>query len=143
MRWSDGPKAGFSTAAPDDFYLPVDPEPADANVAVQSGRPDSLLNFVKHLIALRRAHDAFAASSEFTPLYFNADSPLFAYEVSNKEKRALVALNPSNRTVRGTIDLSKVWNPIPEPIHSQGSVSIDSAGNLELGAVSFAIFVEE
>ncbi|MFP4375774.1 MAG: alpha-amylase family glycosyl hydrolase [Spirochaetales bacterium] len=142
MRWTDGPKAGFSSAAPDEFYLPVDPEPADANVGVQAERPDSLLSFVKQLIRLRTENDAFAASSELTPLYFNADSPLFAYELTNKGKRALVVLNPSNRGVRGTIDLSDVFAPIPEPVHSQGTISIDEGGNIELGPVSFAIFVE-
>ena len=58
MQWDDGPNAGFSTADPGRLYLPVDPDPARPTIAAQEHDPDSTLNLVRRLIALRRATPA-------------------------------------------------------------------------------------
>lgn len=55
MQWSAGEHAGFSPAKP---WLPVHPEFAACNVEQQCDDPDSLLNFHKRLIALRKDHPA-------------------------------------------------------------------------------------
>jgi alpha-glucosidase len=57
MPWTaDGPNAGFSTAA--QTWLPVDEAHQPLSVASQEGDPDSMLNFTRRLIALRRTHAA-------------------------------------------------------------------------------------
>ena len=52
MQWSDSKDAGFSTAAT--TWLPVAPDYTTVNVKTEEGEPDSLLNWNKKLIAMRR-----------------------------------------------------------------------------------------
>ncbi|KAA8721591.1 alpha-amylase family glycosyl hydrolase [Corynebacterium phocae] len=60
MQWSAGPQSGFSAAT--DTYLPAF---ADTSVAAQEGDPQSLLHFVRELIALRRELPELHASAAF------------------------------------------------------------------------------
>lgn len=52
MQWDDSKDAGFSTAAT--TWLPVAPDYTTVNVKTEEGEPDSLLNWHKKLIAMRR-----------------------------------------------------------------------------------------
>jgi alpha-glucosidase len=52
MQWSDTKDAGFSTAAT--TWLPVAPDYTTVNVKTEEGEPDSLLNWNKKLISMRR-----------------------------------------------------------------------------------------
>lgn len=56
MQWDTSKNAGFSTA--DKTWLPVPPNYKTINVAVEEKEPDSLLNWNKKLIALRRSNRA-------------------------------------------------------------------------------------
>ena len=59
MPWTaEAPNAGFSSAP--DTWLPVDPAHPPLSVAMQERDPDSMLNFTRRLIALRRASPALA-----------------------------------------------------------------------------------
>ena len=51
MQWSDGKNAGFTTGAP---WLRVNPNYTAINVEKEAQDPDSVLNFYKKLIALRK-----------------------------------------------------------------------------------------
>jgi maltose alpha-D-glucosyltransferase/alpha-amylase len=63
MQWSSDRNAGFSRGNPQKLYLPViiDPEYhfEAVNVEAQQNNPNSLLWFMKRLIALRKRHKAF------------------------------------------------------------------------------------
>lgn len=67
MQWDGSPSGGWSTADPDDFYLPVVTGekygPAAVNVADQMEDPSSLLWFMRDILSTRRA----------TPELFEAD----------------------------------------------------------------------
>jgi alpha-glucosidase len=52
MQWSDSKDAGFSTSAV--TWLPVAPDYTTVNVKTEEGEPDSLLNWNKKLIAMRK-----------------------------------------------------------------------------------------
>jgi alpha-glucosidase len=52
MQWNNAKDAGFSTAAT--TWLPVAPDYTTVNVKTEEGDPDSLLNWNKKLIAMRR-----------------------------------------------------------------------------------------
>jgi len=60
MQWSPDRNAGFSTANPHQLFLPaiIDPEYhyETVNVETQRARPNSLLSWMRQLIALRRRH---------------------------------------------------------------------------------------
>ena len=60
MQWGPGPGAGFSSAAADRFYLPLDPDPDRPDVATQRADEGSLLHLVRRLVALRHATPALA-----------------------------------------------------------------------------------
>jgi maltose alpha-D-glucosyltransferase/alpha-amylase len=63
MQWSADRNAGFSHANPQKLYLPViiDPEYhyESVNVEAQQNNPNSLLWYMKRLMALRKRHKAF------------------------------------------------------------------------------------
>jgi maltose alpha-D-glucosyltransferase / alpha-amylase len=67
MQWSAEPSAGFSRAAPSDLYLPLIEDDAyhhrTVNVAAERRRDDSLLAFVRWLIAVRRSRSSFGRGS--------------------------------------------------------------------------------
>jgi alpha-glucosidase len=56
MQWTPGPQAGFSTDP--HTWLPVAPDYKTVNVQTESAEPDSLLNWYKELITLRRTNGA-------------------------------------------------------------------------------------
>ena len=62
MQWDDTPNAGFSTASPDRFYLPLIQDavysPQRVNVAAQQADPSSQLNLIKRFISVRKQHPA-------------------------------------------------------------------------------------
>ena len=56
MQWTPGPDAGFSTAA--HTWLPIPGSYTSINVQTESADPNSLLNWYKKLIELRRTNPA-------------------------------------------------------------------------------------
>jgi len=67
MQWSGDRNAGFSTANSQALYLPVVTDPEfhfqAINVETQQANPESLLWWMKRLIALRRRYPAFGRGS--------------------------------------------------------------------------------
>jgi alpha-glucosidase len=56
MQWDDSANAGFSEAKP---WLPVPPNKAQINVKAEEADPNSLLNWYKALIKLKKTNPAF------------------------------------------------------------------------------------
>ncbi len=67
MQWNGEPGAGFSQAAPDQFWLPlIDDETygyQHLNVAAQMADPNSLFHTIKHMISVRKAHPVLGEGS--------------------------------------------------------------------------------
>ena len=93
MQWKRGAGMGFTTNKTP--YIPFDKEKDAPTVAAQEGDGASLLENVKALLALRRAHAALASFGEFVPVYAEAGRYPFAYERRSADERILVVLNPS------------------------------------------------
>jgi maltose alpha-D-glucosyltransferase/alpha-amylase len=98
MQWDDSPSAGFSSASPDRFYLPVDPAPDRPSVATQRADDTSLLHLVRRLIALRRAHPALGTRgavqvlhSGYPMVFLRGDSHLVVVNPRREPARAVVA----------------------------------------------------
>ncbi len=89
MQWTSGKNKGFSETD-GALYLPVDPAADAPNVADQEKDPDSMLNFVRKLIALRQANPDLGNYSPFEVYSAEKGSRVFAY----KRGQMLVAMNP-------------------------------------------------
>jgi alpha-glucosidase len=87
MQWDASGNAGFSNSTP---WLPIADDYRDINVAVETGKKESLLTLYRRLIALRRAEPALAIG-EIALLPTNGD--LIAYIRKAGERRLLIVLN--------------------------------------------------
>lgn len=91
MQWSDGPNGGFTTGTP---WFMVNPNYREINVAEQQSRPDSLLNYYKRLIALRKSDDYLDTFTygDFVPAY-ETEPGILAYLRKGENQTILVAGN--------------------------------------------------
>lgn len=105
MQWANAPNAGFSPAGVQ-TWLPVNPNYAQGvNVADQLANPDSLLNFYRRLLHVRRQTPALIGG-DYTPLYEEAQDYLVFLRSSQEDHQTcLVVLNMSDRGHTLTFDL--------------------------------------
>ncbi len=102
MQWNDSANAGFSTADP---WLPVPPSFKTRNVEAELKDPDSILQFYKHLLILRR-QDPSLREGEYIPL--SEDRPdVVSYLRRYKNQAVLVVLNMSGTEQKVSFDLAK------------------------------------
>ncbi|MGM9549816.1 MAG: alpha-amylase family glycosyl hydrolase [Faecousia sp.] len=94
MQWDGSVNAGFSAAPKEKLYIPQDPASDRPTVRAQVGDPNSLMNQVRHLIALRQAHPALQNRGGITFVSNGAPKQPLAYERSDDGEKLLVAINP-------------------------------------------------
>ena len=99
MQWDGGKNLGFSEADAEDLYLPVEQGTAHT-VAAQEADPDSMLNHVRGLIALRHSKADLQNYSPFEVFSAERGSRVFAY----KRGKLLVAMNPGLRDEKLALD---------------------------------------
>ncbi len=128
MQWAPGKNLGFSAAAPEALYLPVGEADGAPTVAEQEQTPDSFLNFVRTLIALRKAHPDLGNYSPFAVYFAEKGNRLFAY----KRGEMLLAVNPSAQSLR--LDLDRPYSPV----YTIGSPAL-AGTTLHLPPQSFAV----
>lgn len=128
MQWSREKNLGFSTAAPEELYLPVDSAEDAPTVTDQSADPGSLLNTVKAVLALRHQEEDLQADAEFGVVCSEPGKP-FVYRRGN----LLLAVNPNGQDV--SIDLNEGSRSV---IFSIGSGSLKN-GKLKVGPQTFLI----
>ena len=92
MQWDDSTNAGFSSEKP---WLPVHPNYKNRNVAAQQKDKNSIFNFTRQLIALRKKHQTLRRG-EIIPL---TETPrdLMAYLRKDSDEKILVILNFSKK----------------------------------------------
>ena len=88
MQWSAEPYGGFSKTTP---WLKIHQNYLSRNVQAQQADPDSLLNFYKYLLHLRRSYAALRGGL-FIPLHHEPQRVLSFIRQDN-DHRILVALN--------------------------------------------------
>lgn len=98
MQWDNSAYAGFSTVRP---WLPIHADFPERNVATQSGDADSLLNFTRKLIALRKEMPALR-SGEFIPL--SSPSGTFVYRRQSFGQTVQVMLNFTRNPIQIPVD---------------------------------------
>jgi alpha-glucosidase len=105
LQWSEEPNAGFSPpdVAP---WLPVNPDYAEGvNVAAQESDPDSLLNFYRRMLRLRRSTPALVAG-DYHALHGHSDDYLaFLRHDEASGQSCLVVLNFSDKPQTLVFDL--------------------------------------
>lgn len=91
VQWSSGKNAGFTSGTP---WLKVNPNYQDINVAEQQRREDSVLNYYKQLLALRKSPEwaEVFTYGRFVPVLEDEEN-IFAYERRGEDRSALVVAN--------------------------------------------------
>ncbi|MCL6646900.1 MAG: maltose alpha-D-glucosyltransferase [Chloroflexi bacterium] len=144
MQWSSDRNAGFSEANEQQLYLPVIVDPEyhyqAVNVAVQQKNPQSLLNWMKQIIALRKRFRAFSRGS--LELLAPSNHRVLAFIRRSGEETILVVANLSRFVQAVKLDLSAYRGR--EPLEMFGGSPFPRIGDepyfLTLGPHSFYWF---
>lgn len=162
MQWTSGETAGFSTCSPDKLYLPVCTEwsPAtsypqyldwkknfetgkvkpiakgEITVESQDKDSESILNWTRELIALRKSSEALWADSKFIPVFNESQPYPMVYLRSNGKETFLIALNPTgtrksltlNDEVSSYRSMTEGVKGIVNPVASIGKCSYKRTG---------------
>lgn len=134
MQWTDDPNGGFSPAQVE-TWLPVNPNYREGiNVKEQERNPNSLLNYYKRLLQVRKNTPALI-EGEYVPLDRTAKDYFAFLRVSNNQT-VLVVLNFS--ASRLDLDFSRTREIKESKLHilfssAERSVKIKSPRGLEIG----------
>lgn len=92
VQWDSSENAGFTTGTP---WFYVNPNYKEINAAAQEEDPDSLLNFYRKAIKLRKSLEAvrFGDYKEYYPL----DSKLYVYRRESEKEKILVICSFSEK----------------------------------------------
>jgi len=93
MPWENEPLGAFTTGEP---WLPLSPANTARAVLVQEGDPQSLLNYTRAVLALRKGHPALRLGSMAG---LEAEGPLLRFERAHGDERVLCLFNLSPRSL--------------------------------------------
>ena len=96
MQWDDSINAGFSAAASDKLYIPLDPSADRTTAEKEMSDDNSLRSEVKKLIAVRQAHTALQSTGEIEFVCDGAPGKPLAYLRSFEDEKILVVINPTD-----------------------------------------------
>lgn len=102
MQWDDSKNAGFTTGTP---WIDVNPNYTKINAKEQVARENSVFNYYKKLIALRKEYEIIVYGDY--NLLLPEDEDLFVYERSLDGKKLLVACNFSENEREFDFDIVK------------------------------------
>ena len=109
MQWSSEENGGFTNGTP---WLKVNPLFKDVNVEAQEQDPDSVLNYYRKLVALRKSDELKEVFTygKFLPEYENVDGVMAFYR-KDESKCILVAANfgMDAATIKLKSGIKKVW----------------------------------
>ena len=109
MQWTSGENGGFTKGTP---WLKVNPLFKDVNVEAQEQDPDSVLNYYRKLVALRKSDELKEVFTygEFLSEYENVDGVMAFYR-KDESKCILVAANfgKDAATIKLKSEIEKVW----------------------------------
>ena len=90
MQWTSGENAGFTKGT---VWLKINPDYKEINVEDQENNPDSVLNYYRKLVALRKSDDfkAVFTYGEFIPEYEEMDDILAFYRTDAATSILVVA----------------------------------------------------
>ncbi|UZW65878.1 alpha-glucosidase [Priestia flexa] len=92
MQWNRTTNAGFSTGTP---WMKVNPNYVDINVEQQLSDEESILNFYKKLVTLRKQHEVFVYGTY--DLLLENHPAIYAYTRTLDDKKAIIICNVSSK----------------------------------------------
>ena len=121
MQWTPDRNAGFSPANPHRLYLPVNIDPQchyeSVNVAAQGDNPDSILRWIRRLVALRKRHPVFARGRMEI---VHSDNPrVFSFLRKDETDQVLVVANLSRFAQYVELDLQACRGMVPLELFGQ------------------------
>ena len=102
MQWNTSKNAGFTAGKP---WLPIPASYRSYNVVTELRDPDSILNFYKALLRMRRDNPALA-EGDYVDVAPN-DPNVLCFLRSSGKHSVLVALNLSNQAQKLSVDLDR------------------------------------
>lgn len=121
MQWSNDRNAGFSRANPQQLFLPVITDPEynyqTVNVETEGHNENSLLNWTRQLIALRKAHPVLGRG-DMTPL-FPKNPRVFVFLRRSEQETLLVVCNLAKTAQYVELDLSEFAGLVPLELFGQ------------------------
>ena len=132
MQWDNTLNHGFSKADAKDLYLPTDSSEDAPTVAGQQKDPDSILNTVKAVLAIRNSHDELKDNANLELVYAKKDERAFAY----RRGSLLMLCNPSDVEV---VISGDALSSSGEKLYEIGNTACRENG-YALGGQSFGIY---
>ncbi len=105
MQWTPGPQAGFSSNP--HTWLPIAPNYKTINVESESADPDSLLNWYKSLIALRRSNPALRDGGMVMLNTDNKDVLCYMRTAPEEKSPLIVGINMSSEPQKVKLDVAQ------------------------------------
>ena len=138
MQWSGGPNGGFTNGGP---WLPVPASAATHNVATESKDPNSILQFYKHLLALRHQKRPLL-DGDYIPL--NQDDPnVLSYLRRYKDRAVLVVLNMSSAAQKASFRLAAQGFPSPKVQELLSTAASATTGLSGISLEPFGVYIAE
>ncbi|WP_437750282.1 glycoside hydrolase family 13 protein [Staphylococcus shinii] len=131
MQWSNQTNGGFSEHRP---WFPVNPNYKKINVANQQQDPNSILNFYKSLIVLKKSDDIYTYGT--FDLVDKNNEQVFAYTRTFSNKQVLIVANLTNQTAKLKYDESINQNNILLHNYKDKSININAIKPFEAFVVS-------
>jgi maltose alpha-D-glucosyltransferase/alpha-amylase len=121
MQWNADRNAGFSSANPQRLFLPVNTDPQchyeSVNVEAQLDNPDSLLRWLRRLIALRKRHGVFGRGRMD---FVQSDNPrVLSFIRGDEHEEVLVVANLSRFAQFVELDLGAHRGVTPRELFGQ------------------------
>jgi maltose alpha-D-glucosyltransferase/alpha-amylase len=134
MQWDGGTNRGFSDAAAQKLYLPVDPSPDAPTVEQAEKDPASLLRTVRALLRLRGENPDLQAKANLAIIHGENGKLPFVY----KRGAFVLAVNPGGEEAAAPVSFDS-----PRPFFviegSPGACSLHG-GTCRMGAQSFSVW---
>ncbi len=138
MQWTADVNGGFSQATP---WLAVPPSAATHNVDRESKDPDSILEWYKHLLALRHKNRALL-DGDYVALNEN-DANVLSYLRRDKNEAVLVVLNMSGSPQKVNFDLAAQGFAKAKPRVLLSTSKSEPASLHDLTLEPFAVYIAD
>ncbi len=138
VQWNADVNAGFSTAKP---WLPVSPNYKQVNVVVESSDKNSVLNFYKQLIRLRKTEDALMHGTYVAMDEKNQD--VLSYLRKTNKGSVVVALNmtPASKVVQLDLKSKGIDAESANPLLASYEVGSSNANLKSFTLPAYGVFI--